>query len=69
MEERDIWVLVLVPIVLAVLIAIILLLREVVCWYFKINLQVKLQRKVLETMLKIYEQNGGEVNWEDVNKI
>ena len=35
---------------------------------FKIE-RLKLQRVTLETMLKIYEQNGGEVNWDDVNNI
>jgi hypothetical protein len=53
---------------IAVQIAIIFLIREIVCWYFKINERVKLQKITLQTMLKLYEQNGGDVDWEKVNK-
>lgn len=56
-------------VVFAVFIAIILLVREIVCWYLKINQRIKLQRTTLNTLLKIYEQNGGEVNWDEVNKM
>ena len=45
------------------------IMREVACWYFKINQQIKIQQAMLETMLKIVEQNGGEVNWESVKEI
>ncbi len=58
----------LILVVIAVQIAIIFLIREIVCWYFKINERVKLQKITLQTMLKLYEQNGGEVDWEEVNK-
>ena len=58
----------LIVILIAVQIAIILLVREIVCWYFKINERIKLQKLTLETMLKIYEKNGGEVDWEEVYK-
>lgn len=47
-------------------IAIILLIREIVCWYFKINERIKLQKLTLKTILKIYEKNGGEVDWDEV---
>ena len=45
-----------------------LAIREVICWYYKINKQIELQQTILETLLKIYEQNGGDVNWEAVRK-
>ena len=54
--------------IVLVIIAIILLIRELICWYFKINERVKLQKLTLQTMLKIYEQNGGDVDWDEVNK-
>ncbi len=59
----------LIVVVVAVQIAIILLVREIVCWYFKINERLKIQQTTLQTMLKIYEQNGGEVDWKEMNKI
>lgn len=34
-------------------------------WYFKINKRVELQQKTLETLLKIYEQNGQNVTCSD----
>ena len=33
--------------------AIILLIREVICWYFKINKRVELQEKILAELVKI----------------
>ncbi len=50
-------------------IVIILAMREISCWYFKINKKIKIQQAMLETMLKIYEQNGGEVNWNAVKDV
>ena len=47
----------------------ILAIREISCWYFKINKQIKIQQAMLETMLKIFEQNGGEVNWDAVKDV
>lgn len=57
----------LIIIVLAIVIVFIFI-RELVCWYFKINKKIKLQQAMLETLLKMYERDGGEVNWEIVNK-
>ena len=48
---------------------VILALREVTCWYLKINKQIKIQQAMLETMLKIFEQNGGNVNWDIVKDL
>ena len=48
---------------------VFLALREVVCWYLKINKQIKIQQAMLETMLKIFEQNGGSVNWDIVKDL
>jgi hypothetical protein len=33
--------------------AIILLIRELICWYFKINKRVELQEKILSELVKI----------------
>ena len=67
MEKYGYHILIVVIIITAI--AGFLLLREIFCWYFKINQRLALQQKTLETMLKIYEQNGGNVNWEEVQKI
>ena len=37
--------------------AIILLIREVICWYFKINKRVELQEKILAELVKL-NSNG-----------
>jgi hypothetical protein len=31
--------------------------------------QIELQQKILETMLKTFEKNGGEVNWDELNEV
>ncbi len=54
---------------IAVFIGVFILLREFFCWYFKINQMKSLQKIIAETQLKIYEQNGGKVDWEKVKKI
>lgn len=54
------------PLILIIGLGIIIAMREISCWYFKINKKIKIQQAMLETMLKIYEQNGGEVNWNAV---
>ena len=46
---------------------IILIMREFVCWYFKINERLKLEKITLETLLKVHEQKGGDVDWKEVN--
>lgn len=33
--------------------AIILLIRELICWYFKINKRVELQEKILVELVKL----------------
>lgn len=58
----------LIVVIAVIAITLVLLIREIVCWYFKINERVRLQKITLETMLKIYEQNGGEVDWKEANK-
>jgi len=61
----------LIPLILglAVTIIIFLVLREVVLWYFKINQLISLQKIIAETQLKVFEQNGGKVNWEKIKKV
>jgi hypothetical protein len=56
-------------ILIALAIFIFLAIRELICWYYKINKQIKIQQSILETMLKIYEQNGGKVNWDAVKDL
>lgn len=57
-------------IVIVVLIVIIVffLMREVMCWYYKINQRVKLQKMQIEALYRIVEKLGGEVNWGNVYK-
>lgn len=55
--------------IIGISIIVFVLLREFFCWYIKINKQIKIQQLMLETMLKLVEQNGGNVNWEEVNEI
>lgn len=50
-------------------ILLFVLIREIINWYLKINKRIELQKLMLETLMKIYEQNGGEVNWEIINRI
>ncbi|GGD50442.1 hypothetical protein GCM10011361_16380 [Muriicola marianensis] len=69
MANDPTFVILLLILTVAVSIAVFLLLREVVCWYYKINERTKIQKLTLETLLKLYEQNGGDVNWKEVNKI
>lgn len=38
-------------------------------WYIKTNKQIRIQQLMLETMLKLVEQNGANVNWDEVNEI
>jgi len=60
----------LIPLVLglAVFAIAFLVLREFFCWYFKINQLIRIQKINTETQLKIYEQNGGKVDWDKANK-
>jgi len=64
MANSDIQIIVIVVIAITVF----LVLREFTCWYFKINKQIALQQAILRSLLKTYERNGGEVDWEYVNK-
>jgi hypothetical protein len=50
--------------ILLAAIFVFIITRELICWYYKINKRIELQEKMLETLLKIYEQNGGEVDWD-----
>ncbi|MDA3780709.1 MAG: hypothetical protein PF487_10895 [Bacteroidales bacterium] len=52
-----------------VVITVFVAIREFTNWYWKINKRIEIQQLMLETLLKIYEQNGGEVNWEVINKV
>jgi hypothetical protein len=51
-----------------IVITLFLVFREVICWYFKINKRLQTQKLILETLLKIYEKEGGDVNWEEFKK-
>ena len=39
-------------------IAVFLFIREVICWYFKINKRVELQEKILVELAKINKEAG-----------
>ena len=67
MDVAPSYILLIVCIVIAI--AFFLLLREFFCWYLKINERLKIQKLTLETMLKLYEQNGGEIDWGEVSKL
>jgi hypothetical protein len=54
---------------ITIVVLIIWAIRELLCWYWKINQIVKIQQAMLEATLKIYEQNGGKVNWDEVNNV
>ena len=47
---------------LIVLIIIFLLIREINCWYWKINERANLQRRTNLLLEKIYLQNGGKLD-------
>ena len=51
-----------------IVITLFLVFREVICWYFKINKRLQTRKLILETLLKIYEKEGGDVNWEEFKK-
>lgn len=55
--------------IIVIAIFVFFLIRELVCWYYKINKQIKIQQAILETMLKILEKNGGDVNWDAAKEI
>jgi hypothetical protein len=56
----------LLPLIIGV--TLFFVLRELFCWYFKINERLRVQKLLLQTMLKLYEKEGGEVDWEEVRK-
>lgn len=58
----------LIIVIVVITIVLFIILREFTCWYFKINKQIELQQATLRTLLKMYERDGGEVNWESANK-
>ncbi|HZJ20925.1 MAG TPA: hypothetical protein VFD35_11310 [Pricia sp.] len=55
MEERDLYVLILIGIVLAVIIALFVLLRGFVLWYYKIDKRIKLMEENKELLKKVLE--------------
>ncbi len=54
--------------VIIVCIALSFVLRELFCWYWKINKMIELQQKTTMILFKMYEQNGGKVDWDVINK-
>ena len=66
---NDVQSIVIMVIIVTCAFLIYLIMREFFCWYLKINERLKLEKKTLETLLKIYEQKGGDVDWKEVNKI
>ncbi|MEI7423284.1 MAG: hypothetical protein WCK18_14360 [Prolixibacteraceae bacterium] len=54
---------------IVIVVGLFFLLRELFCWYWKINQLIKIQQTMLETQLKMFEKQGGAVNWDAVNSI
>ena len=53
--------------VFAICLAVFAVIREVICWYFKINKRVELQEKILAELVKVNKSNnlvvsGGGIN-------
>lgn len=55
MEERDLYIMLLIAIVLAVIVALFILLRSFVLWYYKIDKRIKLLEENNELLKKIIE--------------
>jgi len=55
--------------ILIVIIVVFLILREVMCWYWKLNKIVELQKPQTRILFKMYEQGGASLNWDEINKI
>ena len=43
---------------LVLFLAVFLLIREVICWYFKINKRAELQEKILAELIKVNDKRG-----------
>lgn len=46
--------------IIAASIAVFLILRELMCWYYKINERVKLQQETNRLLAELIKQNSGE---------
>lgn len=46
---------------LAGIIGIIVLLREVVCWYWKINEQIRLQKEIIRLLQKLVDKEDEKI--------
>ena len=42
-----------------------LILRELACWYFKINERIELQKKTNSLLEQIFKQLGGDIKYSD----
>ena len=51
-----------------IFVVVLFLIRELLCWYWKINKMIELQQNTTMILFKIYEQNGGKVDWDLINK-
>ena len=54
---------------IVIFLALFLLLREVMLWYWKVNTIIKTQKGILFLLNKIYEGNGGILNEEERKEI
>lgn len=48
---------------------VLAVIRELFCWYSKINERLKIDKLILETLLKMYEKDGGKVDWSAFNSV
>lgn len=52
-----------------IIVIVFLLIRELVCWYYKINLMVKNQSEIIRLLTKIANKNDSENNEVTDNKL
>lgn len=58
MEDYGIWNWILIVVVLLTFAAFIFVIRELVCWYLKINQRINIQSEILEQLKKLNERQN-----------
>ena len=54
---------------IVVFLGVMLALRELVCWYLKINERIENQKSTIKVLLSIRDQLAGKVNEADIKKV
>lgn len=55
-------------IILVLSIVVFIIIREVICWYSKINERIALQKEMNEMLVNIYKQLGGKLDYKSDKK-